>query len=131
MHPMGASVLCHTRELLCVRLAPCAPGPCSDFSGQRERSRLSEDYHLIIQPTSPRNYSMPSLELGIRDEMENETQVLPSGADSSMGESGQEMEDDSPAWGGLCWRGAQRAHGGAAPKCSLERRSLQQASWRR
>lgn len=33
---------------------------------------------------------MPSLVLGIRDEMENETQVLPLGADSLVGESGQE-----------------------------------------
>lgn len=49
--------------------------------------------------------------------MENETQVLPLGADSLVG-PGLETEDDSLGWGGLCWKEAQRTHSGATPNAA-------------
>lgn len=45
--------------------------------------------------------------------MENEPQILPSGADSLGGESGQETGEDSSGWGGRgagCAGGMHRGH---------------------
>lgn len=73
---------------------------------------------------------MPSLVLGIRDEMENETQVLPLGADSLVGESGQKTmmtaQDGEGSAGGM-----HRGHTVSNSSWSLERGSLWKASWRR
>ena len=81
----------------------------------------------LFDECSLRTCCVPSLVLGTRDEMESETQVLPSGADSLVGEAGQEMDDDCPGWRGLCWRGVQRAHCGRTPNAAWRER----ASWRK
>ena len=69
-------------------------------------------------------------ERSIRHEMQNETPVLPSGADSFMGEWGQEPNDDRAGWGGLCWRSTEGTLGTAAIAAQRGRESLR-ASWRK
>ena len=57
-------------------LALQAPGRVSNFITEKEIS-LIQVVICSFSQHSPRTWSVPSLVLGIRDGMENETQVLP------------------------------------------------------
>ena len=63
-------------------------------------------------------------ERSIRDEMQNKTPVLPSGADSFMGEWSQEPNDDRSGRGGLHWRSTEGALGTTANAAQREGESL-------
>lgn len=95
------------------------PGRGSDFLTQKERIFHDADCHLFIQPSLLKNPLCAKPCAGIRDEMEIETQVLSSGADHLVRESGQETGDGGPGYGGLCWRGTERAHCEATPNAAL------------
>lgn len=102
--------LFHAQDLLYVCLASHAPGRGSHLSTQKERSFRDAGCHVFIQPTFPEKLVSATPCAGTWDETENETHVLPSGADGLVGESGQETDDNSPGWGGLRGRDTWRAH---------------------
>lgn len=113
---VGASIWVYK----CVWLHTILAGALTSLLRKKEASVMQIVICSFSQHSS-RTDSVPSPARGIRDEMEIEAQVLSSGADRLVGESGQETGDGGPGWGGLCWRGTQRAHCGATPNAALER----------
>lgn len=115
---MGASVWVYE----CVWLHTILAGALTSLLRKKEASMIQIVICSFNQHSS-RTYSVPSPAWDIRDEMEIEAQVLSSGADCLVEESGQVTGDDGPGWGGLCWRGTQRACCGATPNAALGKRA--------
>lgn len=117
----------HSQERLCAHLAPPPLAGTLTLLLRKKEASLMLIVLCLFEECSLRTCCVPRLVLGSRDEMENETQVLPSGADILVGEAGQGTDDDLPGWRGLCWRGVQRAICGRTPNAAWRER----ASWRK